>query len=338
MSPTAAARSFSWAAASIRRSTTTTSSAPVGATAAYCPARWSSASAIRPRQRTSPLSATWTTNIRPSASFRDPGFASLVGPSVTFKALWDVDVKPPAAVLMEASTGKASVPLLCEKAVGKGRVLLFTSSCDRSWTNFPIRPAYLPWVRQLAAYLTQEPLNRDTFHLTGDVVALTPAGAETPAPLRVKKPDGQYAAASWNEADKVMEFADADRAGVYTVETADRKPVGLFAVNTENYESKLSLSRRPARRQSRRRPARQGRSGIEKVAPGESAAGDFRGRLRSKRRAPAAWATPTSGSGFCWPCWPSPWPSRRWPTVSAPCCSRVRGRRPSTDPSTPDDE
>jgi hypothetical protein len=173
------------------------------------------------------------------SAFRDPGFASLVGPSITFKALWDVDVKSPASVLMKASTGMTSVPLLCEKAVGKGRVMLFTSSCDRSWTNFPIRPAYLPWARQLAAYLTQEPLNRDTFHLNGDVVQLTQAGAEGSVPLRVKKPDGQYAAAQWNEADKVMEFADAERAGVYAVETTDHKPAGLFAVNTENYESKL---------------------------------------------------------------------------------------------------
>jgi hypothetical protein len=75
--------------------------------------------------------------------------------------------------------------------------------------------------------------------LTGDVVQLTQAGTEGSAPLRVKKPDGRYAATEWNEAAKVMEFANADRAGVYTIEAADHKPAGLFAVNTENYESKL---------------------------------------------------------------------------------------------------
>jgi len=171
------------------------------------------------------------------APFHDPGFVALAGPSVAFKALWEVDAQPPAAVLMRASTG---APLLCEKAVGKGRVMLFTSSCDRSWTNFPIRPAYLPWTRQLAAYLTEAPLGRDTFHLAGDVIPLTTPGGEPSAPLRVKKPDGQYAAARWNEAERVMEFTDADRAGVYAVETADRKPLGLFAVNTESYESKLT--------------------------------------------------------------------------------------------------
>lgn len=72
------------------------------------------------------------------------------------------------------------------------------------------------------------------------MIALTPVGLDSSAPLRVKKPDGQYEAARWNDETKAMEFMGADRPGVYAVETADRKPVGLFAVNTENYESKLT--------------------------------------------------------------------------------------------------
>ena len=149
---------------------------------------------------TSPSSARSTTTTPlwpPSAT---PASPSLVGPSVTFKALWEVDVKPPAPVLMKASTG---APLLCEKTVGKGRVLLFTSSCDRSWTNFPIRPAaYLPWTHQLAAYLTQEPLNRDTFHLTGDVVEVTPSRRRAVGAAAGRRSrTGEYAAAHWNDDD-----------------------------------------------------------------------------------------------------------------------------------------
>jgi hypothetical protein len=169
------------------------------------------------------------------APFRDPSFGSLVGPSVAFKALWEIEA-PPESVLMKASTG---APLLCEKAVGKGRVLVFTSSPDRSWTNFPIKPAYLPWTHQLAAYLTQGPLGRDAFHRTGDVVELTAEGGEPSAPLRVKKPDGRSAGARWNDQTRAMEFDETEQPGVYAVETANGKPAGLFAVNTENYESKL---------------------------------------------------------------------------------------------------
>ena len=170
------------------------------------------------------------------APFRDPGFAALVGPAVSFKALWQIDA-PPSSVLMKASTG---APLLCEKTVGKGRVLVFTSSPDRSWTNFPIRPAaYLPWTHLLVAYLTQGPLARDAFHLTGDAVEVTAEGGEPSGPLLVEKPDRRTAAAHWNDTTRAMEFAETELPGVYVVKTPDGKTVGKFAVNTESYESRL---------------------------------------------------------------------------------------------------
>ena len=72
------------------------------------------------------------------AAFAEPGFANLSG--VTFKALWKVDAGQ-SSVLMRTNTG---LPLLAERAYGKGRVALFTSSCDRDWTNFPVRP--VAWI------------------------------------------------------------------------------------------------------------------------------------------------------------------------------------------------
>src|SRR5262249_51175641 len=66
------------------------------------------------------------------AAFEDPKFATLAG--VSFKALWGV-APGVSAVLMRTNNG---LPLLCEKAFGKGRVALFASTCDRDWTNFPV--------------------------------------------------------------------------------------------------------------------------------------------------------------------------------------------------------
>jgi hypothetical protein len=40
-------------------------------------------------------------------------------------------------------------PLLLERRVGRGRVLLWTTSIDRDWTDLPLRPAFLPMVRAL---------------------------------------------------------------------------------------------------------------------------------------------------------------------------------------------
>ena len=44
-------------------------------------------------------------------------------------------------------------PALLESRRGKGRVLLFTSSADRDWTDWPIRTSFLPAMQRFAAWL-----------------------------------------------------------------------------------------------------------------------------------------------------------------------------------------
>jgi hypothetical protein len=63
------------------------------------------------------------------------------------------------------------------------------------------------------------------------------SGDEKPAG---NKPEGKRAPARWNAETQMLEFAEADEAGVYAVEGADGKDAALFAVNLENYESNLT--------------------------------------------------------------------------------------------------
>src|SRR3970282_3051369 len=46
-------------------------------------------------------------------------------------------------------------PALIEKSVGQGRVLLFTSSFDNVWSDFPLHPVFLPLAHQLIHYAAQ---------------------------------------------------------------------------------------------------------------------------------------------------------------------------------------
>jgi uncharacterized membrane protein len=170
------------------------------------------------------------------AAFGDPRFAALSGLSVTFKAMWRTDADP-ADVLMRTSTG---TPLLVEKPFGKGRVLLFTSTADRDWTNFPVRPAYLPWTHRLVAYLARGPRSARTFYQTGDKVPLTPPG-DTAASVLVKRPDGVVGTAVPADDGNGFVFTDTARAGVYTILAPDRNgTAGLFAANLERGESDLT--------------------------------------------------------------------------------------------------
>ena len=45
-------------------------------------------------------------------------------------------------------------PALIERRVGQGRVLLYTTTIDRDWTNAPIRPFFEPWIHKVASYLS----------------------------------------------------------------------------------------------------------------------------------------------------------------------------------------
>jgi hypothetical protein len=56
------------------------------------------------------------------------------------------------AAILRYSNGD---PALIEKSVGEGRVLLFTSSFDNVWSDFPLHPVFLPLAHQLVRYSGQ---------------------------------------------------------------------------------------------------------------------------------------------------------------------------------------
>ena len=53
-------------------------------------------------------------------------------------------------VLLRLADG---TPLLLERGLGQGRVLLFTSSLDREWNDLPVQPAFVPLMAGIANYL-----------------------------------------------------------------------------------------------------------------------------------------------------------------------------------------
>jgi hypothetical protein len=63
-----------------------------------------------------------------------------------------VNVEPAEAdsVLMWLADG---TPLLLERAMGSGRVLLFTSSLGREWNDLPVQPAFVPLMAGMANHL-----------------------------------------------------------------------------------------------------------------------------------------------------------------------------------------
>jgi hypothetical protein len=84
------------------------------------------------------------------SAFQGTGENSLS--TVQFYGYWVVSPTEDSRVVARFSTGD---PALLERRVGQGRVLLFTSSLDRVWSDFPVRTAYVPFWQGLILYASE---------------------------------------------------------------------------------------------------------------------------------------------------------------------------------------
>ena len=176
-------------------------------------------------------------------SFRDPksGDLSRVG----LQAYWKIDPGE-ATVLMRSSTGD---PLLTEKSFGRGRVMLFASTLDRDWTDFPKWRVYVPWLYRLIAYLAQDTIGRQGFASTGEAFEVPIPAGEGSVTVLARKPqaDGSPGGAEGypvpgSESAQRLLFLDTDRPGIYQFRRSDQSEAqaALLAVNLDNYESDLT--------------------------------------------------------------------------------------------------
>jgi len=152
---------------------------------------------------------------------------------------------------------ESGAPALVEREVGKGRVLLLTTTIDREWTDLPIRPGFLPLVRETARHLvgaTDE--DNAAGSLVGEPRVLSFAGDLQI--LEVRRPDGSVwvGKREGGGAAKSVVFAGTDQIGLYHVrgagadETFAGLPAQDFAVNLDPRESdpgRLAPEKRPDR-------------------------------------------------------------------------------------------
>mgnify|MGYP006080614129 CR=1 FL=1 len=135
-------------------------------------------------------------------------------------------------------------PAVIESEVGKGIVVLFLSSLDRDWNDFPIQPTYLPWVQRWTQYAARglENISQQDL-LVGE-------------PFRKKTMDSRWIILSPDGTLHKLEkevFSDTFQPGVYRLfslpanDTADfnlseklpqgAQPFGTFTVNIDTRES-----------------------------------------------------------------------------------------------------
>lgn len=132
-------------------------------------------------------------------------------------------------VLMTASNDE---PLLLERPMGRGRVLLFTSSLDNDWNDLPVQPLFVGLLAQSARYLGggEGPTPQ---RLTGErlTLARNEAGAG-----QVVDPAGGTALSLSDT--RLAPTVKLDQVGFYQVYTRDQE--AAVAVNPDLRESDLT--------------------------------------------------------------------------------------------------
>jgi hypothetical protein len=152
---------------------------------------------------------------------------------------------------------ESGAPALVERSVGKGRVLLLATTVDREWTDLPIRPGFLPLVRESARRLVGGSDSEATPSiLVGETRELALAADDRR--LEVTRPDGSVWVAKHDRAGtgRTVAFAETDEPGVYRVAAAGPdgaltpRPADGFVVNVDVRESnpaRLPPDKRPDR-------------------------------------------------------------------------------------------
>jgi len=130
-------------------------------------------------------------------------------------------------VLISLDSGE---PLLLESELGDGRVLVFTSSLDRTWNDLPVQPAFVPLVAGLANHMLGGAGFSNEADL-GSTLALRAMGLQGG---QIFDPAGEPALGLGGGTDDVL----LDQIGFY--EFVSGGSTDLVAVNFDSRESDLS--------------------------------------------------------------------------------------------------
>lgn len=129
--------------------------------------------------------------------------------------LMQQELTPKSQVILRLTDG---VPIMVEKPYGRGKVIIFASSVDRTWNDFCIHPTYLPLFQQTVQYLGDALLSKDPGQLRAGQAIELPIGSDVTG-AAVKGPDGVVRKADLIEEKgaRRIRILNTELPGVYAV-------------------------------------------------------------------------------------------------------------------------
>jgi Aerotolerance regulator N-terminal/von Willebrand factor type A domain len=145
----------------------------------------------------------------------------------------EIKVDPGQSHVIARLTNQA--PLLLEKQVGEGRVVVFTSTFDNVGNDMPLHASFVPFVEETARYLGGQQ-DRSTNVAVDSYIELRSA-QERGAAIDVTEPDGSHPL-SLKDASTTQTF-QVTREGFYDIHRANGREE-LVAVHADRRESDLT--------------------------------------------------------------------------------------------------
>ncbi|MDR1190987.1 MAG: BatA domain-containing protein [Verrucomicrobiales bacterium] len=150
-------------------------------------------------------------------------------------------VRDGAGVIARLANGE---PAVAERAVGKGRVVLFNSTATPEWNNLPLHPAFVPLTQRLLGWLGGGDDTRLTLRPGEPFVAAVPDGlanreftVQPPGENVARETGGQVLA----DGDRyTVRYPFTEKTGAYRVYVGNDE-VAVFAVQLDPAESDLRV-------------------------------------------------------------------------------------------------
>lgn len=151
-----------------------------------------------------------------------------------FPIQWDPHTE--ARVLARLEDGQ---PLLAERRVGSGSVLLLGTGVHTEWTNLPLKPLFLPLWERLTFHFAGAEIERSQVRAGMPVEVPLAGGAIGRAELEVTRPSGEtIRVRSPQPGSRSFSYDDTHEAGVYVLRPVNEKAAmpHTFAVNLDPRE------------------------------------------------------------------------------------------------------
>ena len=112
-------------------------------------------------------------------------------------------------------------PAVIEKQFGKGRVLFFTTSADREWTDWPVEATYVLTVRSAALSIARPDIGEDDVVAGHPLEYQPPAAAAVPVILNAHHDPRRSHAAAAGPGKRAIHYPRTATAGIYSLSWTD---------------------------------------------------------------------------------------------------------------------